>query len=71
MTMERSQRDENTYDNEESSLDLEFFIDLLVFNRIVPQLLIKVAALRCFDYTGREELQRKTIGLVAGSHQMP
>ena len=53
--------DVTTYDHQKSSLDLELFVYPLVFNRVIPQLLIEAVAVGSFNDTGREDLRRETM----------
>ena len=50
----------NTHNHQEGSLDFELFIKPLVFDRVVPQLLIETIALSRFD-DARGEYLRETM----------
>jgi hypothetical protein len=59
--LEPSPNNGNMYDHEKSSLDLEFFIDLLVLEWVIPQLLVKTVASGRFDDTRGEDLEKETL----------
>ena len=62
--------DENTYDHQKSCLDLELFMDLLILDRIAPQILVKAVPLGCFDDARGEDLHRVTVRSDAETSQM-
>ena len=50
-----------THNYQESSLNLELFIDLLVFDGVVPQPLVETVALGCFNDMRGKDLEGKTL----------
>jgi hypothetical protein len=56
----------NTYNHQKSSLNLEFFIDPLVFEGVVPQPLVETIEPCCLNDTRREDLKREMLSLDHG-----
>jgi len=55
----------NTNNRQKSSFDPELLINLLVLDRVVPQLLVETEALGCFDDARGKHLGREHRGSIA------
>ena len=51
--------EQDTYNQQKGCLDLEFFIDLPVLDRVTPQLFIGTTAPGCFNDARWEDLRRE------------
>ena len=48
----------NAYNHQKGSLDLEFFVGLLILDRVIPQLVVEAVALDRFNDTRGEDLRK-------------